>query len=340
MKSSMRGSAALILMAMLGVAGCAAPPSPLADIGINDPAPVVAPPSESLYTLQGGDELEMQFEDNPELNQTVKVPPDGRVRLPYIGLLQVIGRTPDQAQAEAHARYAALSPSGKDGLDPGPGRYALHAGDDIELKFAYAPALNELVKVRPDGIVQLQLIGAVKVAGLTPEEVKDKLQQRYANYLRKPELAVILRKAMTQNILFGEQAMRADADRLKPMFVVRSTVPIQVFVGGEVQRPGTVVYYPGMTLLQAMLEAGGKLPTSEVRNVKVLRKQGNGYLVIERNMEDMASQDIALAPSDVVLVPATRVATTSQMLNEYVFKMLPFVKNSSFGFVYDVKKNP
>jgi protein involved in polysaccharide export with SLBB domain len=321
----------LALLTALVLSACAVPPSPPATIAVGQSAPVIA---DSAYLVQAGDELELRFDDNPELNRTVKVAPDGQINLPFIGPLQASGRSAAQLQHEAHLRYAALALPGQ------ARRYVLHAGDDIEIKFAYAPALNETLKVRPDGMVQLQLVGAVAVAGLTSEEVKDVLQSRYASYVRKPELAVILRKAVSQNVLVGEHSVRADADTMRPDIVVRSAVTTQVFIGGEVARPGALAYRPGMTVLQAMLEAGGKLPTAELRNVKVLRKGDSGLIVIERNMHDLLAQDMLLAASDVVLVPQTRVATTAEMLNEYVFKLLPFVRNSTFSYVYDLRKNP
>jgi polysaccharide biosynthesis/export protein len=58
---------------------------------LNDQARVT-PVSE--YLLQAGDELEIQFTYNPELNQKVPVRPDGRIALPLIKEISVAGMSP------------------------------------------------------------------------------------------------------------------------------------------------------------------------------------------------------------------------------------------------------
>ena len=46
--------------------------------------------------------------------------------------------------------------------------YSIKPGDELDVKFFYNPELNETVVVRPDGMIALQLIDDVKVAGLSP----------------------------------------------------------------------------------------------------------------------------------------------------------------------------
>jgi protein involved in polysaccharide export with SLBB domain len=313
-------------------------PSTLALTTTLNSIPVVSTPPPPVYRLQSGDEIELRFDDNPELNQTFRIPPDGRLNLPNVGVIDAGARSLEQLQQELYARYAAL-------LAPDQtGRYLLNAGDDIELKFTYTPDLNELVKIRPDGFLQLQLIGAVRVLGMTPEQVHDLLVQRYARYVRRPEVVVIVRKTVSQNVQVGDRLVRADINRIRPTLVLRSSAPMQVFVGGEVLRPGALVYRSGLTLLAAIIEAGGRLPTSQLRNVLVLRKATNEAaakpIVFERDLMSANPQDLALEPADIILIPQTRIASISEMLNEYVFKILPFVRNSSFSYVYDIRKQP
>ena len=49
----------------------------------------------------------------------------------------------------------------------------LGPGDVIEVKYRYWPELNEEQKVRPDGMISLQIIDEVQVAGLTPAQLDE-----------------------------------------------------------------------------------------------------------------------------------------------------------------------
>jgi len=50
------------------------------------------------YYLQPGDEIGITFYQNPELNESVPVRPDGRISLQLIDEVDVAGLTPSQVQ--------------------------------------------------------------------------------------------------------------------------------------------------------------------------------------------------------------------------------------------------
>jgi protein involved in polysaccharide export with SLBB domain/glycosyltransferase involved in cell wall biosynthesis len=327
---------------VVGLMGCSSPPvGPAVSVvgaALNDAAlrrgselPAAPPPG---YRLAPGDELDIRFPDYGQYDQSVKVRPDGKITLQVIGTVHAQGRTPEDVQQEVQERYRAQAGGA------GERSYLIRPTDEIEIKFAYQPQLNELVKVRPDGKIALQLAGTVLAQGKSPEELQAELVQRYGKVLRAPELSVIMRSFSSQALRVGQGGTgRAGVEYLQPVLVVKQSAPEQVFVGGEVQRPGVLALKPGMTLLQAVLEAGGQLPSAELRAVTVLRKgQDAQPLVIRRDLSrDVAgldTQDIVLEPSDVVLLPQTAVATLAQNLDQYLFKTVPFVRNSSFGFSY------
>ena len=43
----------------------------------------------------------------------------------------------------------------------------------VELQYRYTPELNQTVTVLPDGYVNLNLVGSLKVSGLTMEQTHD-----------------------------------------------------------------------------------------------------------------------------------------------------------------------
>jgi protein involved in polysaccharide export with SLBB domain len=193
--------------------------------------------------------------------------------------------------------------------------YAIQPGDELDVKFFYNPELNETVLVRPDGMITLQLVDDVKVAGLTPSEVDNLLTERYAKELRKPVLSVIVKTFTGQ----------------------------RVFVGGEVVQPGLITLSPGMRPVQAVFQAGGFLGTAKPEAAIVIRKgEGNKpipvLLDLDQAMQGMgAGASFELQPDDIVYVPKSAIAKVNKFVDEYIQGMLMF-NGWSFGIGYELDK--
>lgn len=72
------------------------------------PAAVPTPPSDASpeYVLSPGDQLEIKFFRNPELNQALPIRPDGRIALQLVGTLQAGGRTVVELKKVLDEAYA------------------------------------------------------------------------------------------------------------------------------------------------------------------------------------------------------------------------------------------
>ncbi|MDO9235245.1 MAG: polysaccharide biosynthesis/export family protein [Aquabacterium sp.] len=325
---------AAVTLTLLG--GCASEPArpKPGPITVIQPAPTT---EVATYTLMIGDEVDIKVPDAPQYDQTARVRPDGKVSLNVVGTLHALGRTPDDVQIEVRERYQAAAGGSIQR------EYLLHTNDEIDIKFPYLPNLNELVRVRPDGKVQLQLVGTVQAEGLSPEALQAELKRRYGRVIRVPELSVLVRTATSQSVRTDRGVGRAGLAGLEPTVLVRSFQAPQVFVTGELAKPGMLSFLPGMTLMQALAQAGGQLPTGDIERLVVLRRTAAGAAeVLEPHLSAQylyaPDKDVALQPFDVVLLPPTRVAVLGQSLDQYVFKLLPPLRNSSFGFVYDLRK--
>lgn len=189
---------------------------------------------------------------------------------------------------------------------PPPSRMVLGPGDAIEVKFFYVPELNESQNVRPDGVISLQLVGDVRVAGKTPEEVRDELFRLYTPYVKRPDVTIIV---------------RTFRDR-------------RIYVGGEVNRPG-VFEMPGpLTALEAVMQAGGVNPrTAELETVIVVRekdgKRVGTVLDLRQALKGEPTEPYPLEPHDIVFVPQTKITKVNQFIEQYIEKMVPQV-----GFIY------
>jgi protein involved in polysaccharide export with SLBB domain len=196
---------------------------------------------------------------------------------------------------------------------PGLQPYRIQPGDELDIKFFYNPELNEIVTVRPDGMISLQLIDEVKVADLEPAELDNILTQKYSKELRKPVITVIVRT-------FSRQ---------------------RVFVGGEVQRPGLITLAPGMDPVQAVMLAGGLRETASPASAIVIRKGADNKPVpirfnLNSHMQGISeTAEFQLQPDDVVFVPKSSIAQLNKFVDEVIRGVLMF-NGWAFGFSYRV----
>lgn len=191
--------------------------------------------------------------------------------------------------------------------------YYLQPGDLLDVKFYYTPNLNESLIVRPDGKISLQLIGEIEAAGLTPAGLEKRLIENYSGILSKPELTVIIRKFASS----------------------------RAYVGGEVTVPGVVMLDGNITVLQAIIQAGGFKNSSEKKSVMILRKTASESpllikLDITRHLEDPGQENMLLEPYDIVYVPKTVISRMDQFVEEYIDRLLPFSRNIGLGFNYNL----
>lgn len=161
-------------------------------------------------------------------------------------------------------------------------RYRLQPSDVIDVRYVYSPEYDRKgVVVQPDGFISLEIAGNLRVAGLTIDEVREKIRARASRRLNEPEVLVIL------------------TDFVKPYFVV----------AGEVPTPGRLDLRENTTALQAVLLAGGFKDTAKSSQIILFRRY-NADLVETKviKLEDLkrdekVREDIVLRSGDMIFVP-------------------------------------
>lgn len=182
-----------------------------------------------------------------------------------------------------------------------PSEYRIQPGDTLDIKLFYNPELNELLTVRPDGRITLQLVNDVMAAGRTPAELTAILTKAYSTELANPKIAVI----------------------------VRTSVSDKVYVDGEVNRAGVVTLTGPITALQSISQAGGMKESAKSKEVLVIRKgDDNKVNVLRINLEKALSgadisQDIMLRPNDIVYVPKSTISDVNTWVDQYIRKNIP-----------------
>ena len=188
--------------------------------------------------------------------------------------------------------------------------YHIQVGDQLDVKFFYQPELNESLTVRPDGRISLQLVQELKIVGMTPSQLTEKLTKAYSAELAKPSITVIVKAFNAQ----------------------------RVFVDGEVNKAGLVAMIGPMTVLQSIAQGGGLKDTARTNEVIVVRRVAeNKVASLVVNLDyaidgtDMR-QDILLQPNDIVFVPKTSIANVDVWVDQYIRRLLPVPLGVGYGF--------
>jgi polysaccharide export outer membrane protein len=125
---------------------------------------------------------------------------------------------------------------------PAKAEYRIEAGDILEIAVAGMPDWRQRVEVQLDGSISYPLLGTLVVAGLSPSEVRTKIQ------------GILPTKAFRQNTPDGrEHHVLLDADQVTANVVEYRPI----YVNGDVSRPGVQAYRPLMTVRQAVALCGG-----------------------------------------------------------------------------------
>ncbi|WP_132984665.1 XrtA/PEP-CTERM system exopolysaccharide export protein [Luteimonas terricola] len=162
--------------------------------------------------------------------------------------------------------------------------YAIGIDDIVQVTVWRNPELGITVPVRPDGRISVPLIGDVMAAGLTPAQVAADIQEKLGAYVRDPQVAVILTDLRSHEYLS------------------------RVRVTGAVRSPVSIPHRQGMTVLDAVLAAGGVNEFAAPDRSSLYRKSGSGTTSYAIRLDKIInrgdlSTNFTVAPGDIITVP-------------------------------------
>ena len=264
------------------------------------------------YTLDYGDEFEIRIYNQPEMNTTTAVTPDGLISMPFVDeKLKVSGMTIPEATKKIEE---ALS------------------GYLVKPKVSLIPV--NLVSQTAS------ISGAVNNGGSFPVTKNTRIFDMYAmakggstRYINGKELdcwdfphSTITRNGEQLPIDFTLAIDQQDPDNNIQVFkgdriYIASRAQTMVNITGEVASPQFQMWNPGMTILQAIANCGG------------LRDRSNGIAVIIRGglenpqffkvdvtkIFEGRKLDVPLQPGDNVYVPKDGLS----VWNVYISKLMP-----------------
>ena len=177
----------------------------------------------------------------------------------------------------------ALTVETRDSVD----QYILGATDVVKVSVWRNDDLSIAVPVRPDGKISVPLVGDVQASGRTPEELASNIKVSLAEYIREPQVSVVVTSMGSHEF----------TDRVR--------------VTGAVRQPLSVPHRSGMTVLDVFLSAGGANEFASLNDAMLYRKLDGEVVAIPVNVDDILSKgevttNYSMRPGDILTIPERR----------------------------------
>lgn len=187
--------------------------------------------------------------------------------------------------------------------------YVVDPPDVLKVQFLNQPELETTQQVRQDGVITLPHVGEVMVAGLTPKEIRENLEETYLTYFKEPKVVVTVTEYRSK----------------------------RVFIYGEVMQEGLQPYTGSQTVADLVGQAGGVTQFAATSSVQVIRGDPDAPEIYDVDLDELiyegkTRQNVSLAENDVVYVPPTFLASVG-----YTIQQLTFPITSMFSLARPVR---
>jgi polysaccharide export outer membrane protein len=282
------------------------------------------------YRLRPLDEISIQVYNEAQINAVLPILPDGRISAPFVGLIEVAGKTTTQVEAELVDLYRE--------------RLKLRDPKVSVVVLRYRPVRGSVVGMvlqpgkfedfKPGDTV-LTLLS--RAGGISP----DRADLRHATLIRAGSSeaipidlhAMLFKNDLTQNYVLE------DGDTLN----VPEDVVNRVTVIGSIAQPGAYPYKEPMYLSDLIAAARGPIPQrSKFSEIMILRRKpgvDDQILRIRANYVNYIrkgdiSQNVLMMPGDTVFIPETKTPDYNQLgaLLNSLFLVDRFLTGGLFGF--------
>ena len=161
--------------------------------------------------------------------------------------------------------------------------YLVGPGDTLNIVVWRNDELSASVPVRPDGKISTPLVDDMVASGKTPSELANDIESVLGEYLRTPEVSVIVT---------GQGAAN------------------QIQVVGEANAPQSLAYRDGLRMLDVVVAVGGLSEFAAGNRSNLIRQAEAGQVECRVRLKDLLEGDmnenIAVYPGDVLVIPETR----------------------------------
>ncbi len=158
--------------------------------------------------------------------------------------------------------------------------YVIGPTDVLGIVFWQERELTSDVVVRPDGKITLPLLNDVMAAGLTPEQLRQRLAESSRRFIEDPVVTVVVRQVNNN----------------------------RAFITGRVSHPGPYVLSGPTTVLQLISMAGGFTDFADRKHILITRLENGIQRAFSFNYDNVLKrrefrENLILKTGDTVVVP-------------------------------------
>lgn len=257
-----------------------------------------APPSQVMasYVVGPADVLGIKVFGEDALSNKYTVDTDGSITFPLLGRVEVSRRTTRQIEEELTKMLA--------------GDFLRRPQVSVEVAQYRSRSIFVIGEVRSPARYTIEgpmtLLEVIAEAGSTTPAASDTIiVQRY----KEGMAAAVTAPAMPDDdrsvevLRVSLEDLRAGRLAANILLQENDTIIVPpaplVYVSGYVKQPGSFPIRPGMTVRQAITEAGGVSERGSTRGIKIVRKDKNG-----KEVEIDAEMSTVVQPNDTIKVRA------------------------------------
>lgn len=240
------------------------------------------------YIISEGDTLNISVWGNKELSAIVKVRPDGKISLPALGEVHAADLTPLKLQNQLTERMKSLvkNPVITVTID--------QVSNNKVYIFGGGVKATVIDLTRRTTLLQLLCV----LGDLTNADIHEAYVLRNGEKVKKDFYRLFAKGRAEEDIV-----MNSD-----DVVFIPAVSDSNIYVIGAVNNPKPITYRDGMTVMEAILQAGGFTKYARENATEVLRKDSSGRQVtipvkLKRLMNDGdLNQNLALKPGDYIVV--------------------------------------
>jgi polysaccharide export outer membrane protein len=268
----------------------------------------------SPYQLNVGDEVTIESATDGQLRRTLVVLPDGTITLPLIGPVHAAGLSVEQLRQHLDKNYEKFYKVPAVTVTPVKVDTKL---EDLRYTVSGRSGFGGQVlagKVTPEGTIQLPAVGSVPAQGMTLEEFRYELNERFAQKIEGIEVVPVLQQR----------------------------APRYVYVLGEVAQPGRYTLEQPTTVMQAIAMAGSWNVGAHITHIVVFRRVDDWRLVATAldlrpallGHSPCPAAEIWVGDADLVIVPKSKLLRTDNFIDliftRGLYGVIPFNGNVSY----------
>jgi polysaccharide export outer membrane protein len=267
------------------------------------------------YEINVGDELTIESATDQDLKRTLVVLPDGTITLPLLGSVRAANMTVAQLREDLEKQYDKFYKVPAITVTP------IKVDTQLEdLRYTVGGRSGfggqaRSGRVTPEGTIQLPAVGSVPAQGLTLEEFREELNERYAEKIEGIEV----------------------------MPVLTQRAPRFVYVLGEVRSPGRYTLEAPTTVMQAISMAGSWNVGAHITHVVVFRRADDWRLIATAidlraallGHTPCPASEIWVGDADLVIVPKSRLLRATNFIElvftRGIYGVVPVSGSLSYG---------